>query len=333
MRGATGVAATTGVDGARRDVPSAVLGLDIGGTKLAAGVVDGAGKVLSFTLASTNADEGPERGLERLFELGRQAVAESGLGWERIGMVGIGSGGPLDATRGVLIAPPHLPGWRDVPIVALAEETFGLPVALENDATAAAAGEHRFGAGAGTRNMVYLTISTGVGGGTVIEGKLYRGASGNGGELGHVTVDWTGRHCRGCGRKGCLEAYVSGTSIAERAQEAGMGTVTAADVSAAAKAGDPTATAVWSATTDALACGLTSIVNLFEPELVVLGGGVVSGTGEQLLAPVRERVRAESMAPAGGAAEIVQSPLGDHVGVVGAAVIAFDRLGSLRRPD
>lgn len=333
MSAMTGAAATTGVDGAGVEASLAVLGLDIGGTKLAAGVVAGDGKVMSFTVTSTNAEDGPERGLERLFELGRKAVAESGLGWERIGVVGIGSGGPLDATRGVLIAPPHLPGWRDVPLVALAEEAFGLPVVLENDATAAAAGEHRFGAGAGTRNMVYLTISTGVGGGSVIEGNLYRGASGNGGELGHVTVDCGGRHCRGCGRKGCLEAYVSGTSIAERAEEAGMGSVTAADVSAAAKAGDPVATAVWDATTDALACGLTSIVNLFEPELVVLGGGVVSGTGEQLLGPVRERVRAESMAPAGGAAEIVQSALGDHVGVVGAAVIAFDRLGSLQRPD
>jgi glucokinase len=333
MHTVTGATAATGADGARPAPPLAALGLDIGGTKLAAGVVDAEGRVLSFTVTSTNPEEGPERGLERLFGLGRKAVAESGLGWERIGIVGIGSGGPLDTTRGVLIAPPHLPGWRNVPIVALAEEALGLPVALENDATAAAAGEHRFGAGAGTRHMVYLTISTGVGGGTVIEGKLYRGASGNGGELGHVTVDCAGRHCRGCGRKGCLEAYVSGTSIAERAQEAGMGAVTAADVVAAARAGDPVATTVWDATTDALACGLTSIVNLFEPELVVLGGGVVSGAGEQLLAPVRDRVRAESMAPAGGAVEIVQSALGDHVGVVGAAVIAFDRLGSLHRPD
>jgi glucokinase len=310
-----------------------VLALDIGGTKLAAGVVGGDGRVLSFLLTSTNAAEGPERGLERLFELGRAAVAEAGVEWAEIAAVGIGSGGPLDAARGVLIAPPHLPGWRDVPLVALAEAAFGLPVALENDATAAAAGEHRYGAGAGTRNMIYLTISTGVGGGIVIDGSLYRGASGNGGELGHVTVDCAGRHCRGCGRKGCLEAYVSGTSIAERAQEAGMGAVGAAEVSAAARSGDPVATAVWEATTDALACGLTSIVNLFEPELVVLGGGVVSGTGEQLLGPVRERVRAESMAPAGSAAEIVQSALGDHVGVVGAAAIAFDRLGSSSKPE
>lgn len=306
-----------------------VLGLDIGGTKLAAGVVDESGGARSFLVESTRAEEGPERGLRRLFELGRRAVAESGLEWSRIGAVGIGSGGPLDSSRGILVAPPHLPGWLDVPIVAAATEAFGLPVALENDATAAAAGEHRYGAGAGTSHMVYLTISTGVGGGVVIGGRLYRGATGNGGELGHVTVDCDGRVCRGCGRKGCLEAYVSGTSIAERAREAGMaGGLTATDVAAAARAGDPVATEVWNATTVALGCGLTSIVNLFEPELVVLGGGVVSGAGEQLLGPVREHVRRDAMGTAGEVARIVESPLGPHVGVIGAAAIARDRFGA-----
>jgi glucokinase len=323
---ATG-AADAVVDGSASARPAAVLGLDIGGTKIAAGVVDPDGAVRSFAVEPTRADEGPGPGLARLFALGRRAAGESGVSWEELGAVGIGAGGPLDARAGILLEPPHLPGWVDVPIVALAEQSLGLPVVLENDATAAAAGEHRYGAGSGTRNMIYLTISTGVGGGIVIDGRLYRGSSGNGGELGHVTVDCGGRPCRGCGRQGCLEAYVSGTSIAERAREAGMGSVTAKDVAAAAKAGDPVATQVWDATVDALACGLTSIVNLFEPERVVLGGGVVSGTGEQLLGPVRERVRAESMRPA-AAAEVVQSALGEHVGVVGAAAIAYERMAS-----
>jgi glucokinase len=301
-----------------------VLGLDIGGTKLAAGVVDGEGRVLSFALESTLAEQGPERVLERLFELGRRTVAESGLLSGELRAVGIGAGGPLDAERGVLVAPPHLPGWRDVPVSALAAEAFRIPVALENDATAAAAGEHRYGAGAGVRNMVYLTISTGVGGGVVIDGSLYRGAGGNGGELGHVTVDWHGRPCRGCGRRGCLEAYVSGTSIAERAREAGLAVDSAEEVARLAGEAEATAVQVWNETVDALACGLTSIVNLFEPELVVLGGGVTNA-GEQLIGPVRLRVRADSMKPAGDAAEIVRSVLGDHVGVVGAAAIVQER--------
>ena len=305
-----------------------VLALDIGGTKLAAGVVDTAGGVRSFIVESTQAEEGPERGLERLFALGRSAVEESGVAWPAISAVGIGAGGPLDAARGVLIAPPHLPGWVNVPLTQLAEEALGIPAALENDATAAAAGEHRFGAGAGTRHMIYLTISTGVGGGIVIDGRLYRGAGGNGGELGHVTVDCDGRPCRGCGRRGCLEAYVSGTSIAERAREAGMDGAVAADVAAAAKTGDPVASAIWDETVDALACGLTSVVNLFEPELVVLGGGVVSGTGEQLLGPVRTRVLADSMPPAAAVVQIVEAALGERVGVVGAAAIAIERIGA-----
>jgi glucokinase len=179
--------------------------------------------------------------------------------------------------------------------------------------------------------MVYLTVSTGVGGGVVIDGSLYRGSMGNGGELGHVTVDWHGRPCRGCGRLGCLEAYVSGTSIAERAQEAGLSYATAEDVAAAAREGDAGAKAVWDETVEALACGVTSIVNLFEPELIVIGGGV-SRSGEQLIGPVRELVRSSTMKPAGEKADIVASAFGDHVGVVGAAAIVYDRaaLGETR---
>jgi glucokinase len=305
---------------------SPVLALDIGGTKLAAGVVDVEGQVHSFAVEPSRAHEGPESALPRLFELGRRAVAESGLEWPAIEAVGIGCGGPLDIERGVLIAPPHLPGWHDVPVVQLARAAYERPVTLENDATAAAAGEHRWGAGAGVRHMVYLTISTGVGGGVVIDGSLYRGASGNGGELGHVTVDWRGRQCRGCGRRGCLEAYVSGTSIAERAQEAGLPFATAEDVASAARDGDAGAGALWRETVEALACGLISIVNLFEPELVVLGGGVTR-SGELLVEPVREAVRAGAMRPAGEAVDVVLSPFGDRVGVVGAAAIVYDRAG------
>jgi len=300
--------------------PRAVLGLDIGGTKIAAGVVDADGVVHGFLAAPADADSAT--GVRRLFELGRQAIAGSGTD---VDAVGIGCGGPLDSEEGVLIAPLHLPGWRDVPIAELATEAFGRPAVLDNDATAAAAGEHRYGAGRGTRTMVYLTISTGVGGGVVIDGAVQRGRSGNGGELGHVTVDWHGRRCRGCGRLGCLEAYCSGTSIAERAVEAGMdGGVSAADVAAAARLGDEVASRVWDETCEALACGITSIANLFEPELVVLGGGVLR-TGEQLLAPVREQVAAQVIGPA---VSIVAAASGDAVGVVGAATVAYERLNA-----
>jgi glucokinase len=321
-----GARAALGGDGVRAGRRSQVLGLDIGGTKIAAGVVGADGAVHGFAVAPTDAARGPAAGLERLFALARRAVADSGSSWDRIEAVGIGCGGPLDRDRGVLIAPLHLPGWTDVPITERVTAALERPAVLENDATAAAAAEHRFGAGRGTRHMIYLTVSTGIGGGVVIDNRLYHGSTGNGGELGHVTVDWHGRECRGCGRRGCLEAYASGTSIAERAQAGGMTDATAADVAAAARAGDPLATKVWNETCEALACGVTSLVNVFEPELVVIGGGV-SRAAEQLLGPVRDLVHAETIGPLGRKVGIVQSVLGDAVGVVGAAVVAYERLG------
>uniref|UniRef100_A0AAU2W0M1 ROK family protein n=1 Tax=Streptomyces sp. NBC_00008 TaxID=2903610 RepID=A0AAU2W0M1_9ACTN len=319
----------------------AVLALDIGGTKLAAGVVARDGSVRSFVTCPTRVEEGPDAALERLFALGRDALTAAGIApesaAERLAGCGIGCGGPLDSEAGVLIAPPHLPGWLDIPITQLAYEQYGLFAVLDNDGTAGAAGEWRFGAGRGTRHLVYLTVSTGVGGGVILDGRTYRGATGNGGEPGHVTVRSDGRPCRGCGRTGCLEAYASGTSIAERAREA-LATghpqsvlaalprpgPTAADVAAAARDGDPLATALWDETTDLLAEGLASIVNLYEPEVVVLGGGVTR-SGEQLLSPVREKTRRLAMGPASNA-RIVRAGAGDRAGVLGAAAVALERL-------
>jgi glucokinase len=308
---------------------TAVLALDIGGTKLAAGLVDRAGRARSFLVEPTPAAAGPGPVLERLFALGRKAVADAGADWADVAAVGIGCGGPLDVERGVVLAPPHLPGWLDVPVTELAERAFDRPAALDNDGTAAADAEFRFGAGVGTRHMVYLTLSTGVGGGAVLDGRIYRGATGNGAELGHVVVDRRGRACRGCGGRGCLEAYVSGTSIAARAREsldagsslAGLDTLTAADVAEHAAAGDPLAARVWRQTTDALGSGLTSIVNMLEPELIVLGGGVTRA-GEALLGPAREAVRAAAMTPGGRTVRVERAALGDRVGVVGAAAVA-----------
>jgi glucokinase len=320
-----GTRAAVAEDGAATQPRGPVLGLDIGGTKLAAGVVEPDGSVQGFAVVPAEAQRGPDDSLARLFELGRAALVEAGVAADELTGIGIGCGGPLDPERGVLIAPLHLPGWHDVSVTAIAGAAFGVPAVLDNDATAAAAAEHRFGAGRGTRNMIYLTVSTGVGGGVILDGHVYRGSTGNGGELGHVTVDWHGRECRGCGRRGCLEAYASGTSIAERAREAGMAASAASDVAAAALAGDPVALRVWDETCEALACGITSLANLFEPELVVIGGGV-SRVGEQLLAPVRALVRAQAIEPAGRELGIVQAALGDSVGVVGAAAIAYERL-------
>ncbi|MDQ3404902.1 MAG: ROK family protein, partial [Actinomycetota bacterium] len=199
--------------------PRHVLGLDIGGTKLAAGVVDHDGTVRSFLVTPTRKEEGPGPVLSRLFALGAKALAESTVDSAALAGVGIGCGGPLDPGVGTVHEPPHLPGWRHVPVASKVRAAFGVPAVLDNDAAAAALAEHRFGAGRGLAHLVYLTISTGVGGGVIIDGTPYRGATGNAAELGHLTVRRGGRLC-GCGRSGCLEAYVSGSAIAARAREA-----------------------------------------------------------------------------------------------------------------
>lgn len=308
---------------------TAVLALDIGGTKLAAGVVTPDGAVHGMVVEPTRRTEGPDVIIPRLFDLGRRAIAESGVA-EPMAAVGISCGGPLDADAGVLTGPLHLPGWIDIPIVRLAGEEFGLPAALENDASLAALAEQRHGAARGARSMMYLTISTGIGGGAVFDGALYRGAAGNGGEFGHITVERGGRLCL-CGRRGCLEAYASGTSIGVRADErlaSGASSVlvapvTAQQVAVAASQGDSVATAVWDETVDLLGQAVTDLVNILEPQVVVLGGGVTR-SGAQLLDPVRRTVLAGAMGPARGAVRVELAALGDAVCVVGAGELALD---------
>jgi glucokinase len=314
-----------------------VLALDIGGTKLAVAVVTAEGAVHGLVVEPTRREEGWREVTRRLFDMGHRAVDRAGFG--PVAAVGIACGGPLDPASGLVLCPPNLPGWAEVPIGPLAADAFGVPFALQNDATAGAIAEYRFGAGRGTSTMLYLTISTGVGGGAVVNRTLHRGAADNGGEFGHIIVHRGGRRC-GCGRRGCVEAYASGTAIAERAREAlargasstlaALPAPTAADVSAAAAAGDPLAAAVWAETVDLLGAAVTDLVNVFEPDLVVLGGGVTRA-GAMLIEPVRRLVAGEAMAPAARAARIVPAAHGDLVSVVGAGAIGHDLLARGQR--
>lgn len=307
-----------------------VLALDIGGTKLATAVVTPDGRTHGSLTEPTRKERGPDEVIAHLFDMGRRSMAAAGV--DSVTAVGISCGGPLDAAAGVLTGPLHLPGWIEVPIVDLAQRAFGVPAVLENDATAAVLGEHRYGAARDADIALYLTISTGVGGGAVIGGRLHRGAAGNGGEFGHLMVRPGGRDCM-CGRRGCLEAYASGTSIAARAREL-LATdprpsvlrhehpVRAEHVSHAAAAGDELARELWDETTFLLGQALTDLVNVFEPHVVVLGGGVTR-SGDLLLEPVRAAVRRDAMPPA-ALARIAVAALGDEVCVVGAAALAFD---------
>jgi glucokinase len=307
--------------------PRPVLALDIGGTKLATAVVTTDGKTHGLVVEPTPRDHDWRAATRQLFNMGRRSIEQARVGG--IEAVGIGCGGPLDAPAGLLLCPPHLPGWLDVPIGPMAADEFGVPFALQNDATVAAIAEYRYGAGRRTSTMLYLTVSTGVGGGAIINGSPHLGAARNGGEFGHLTVRRGGRLCS-CGRHGCVEAYASGTSIAARAREAltaggastlaALPTVTAAHVSAAAAAGDPLARAIWAETVDLLGAAVTDLVNVFEPDLVVLGGGVTR-SGAMLIEPVRDLVAAEAMAPAARVARVVLTELGDLAVVVGAGAI------------
>ncbi|MGE5676360.1 MAG: ROK family protein, partial [Mycobacterium leprae] len=279
-----------------------ILGIDIGGTKLAAGVVTMDGRQISEDRVPSYASEGPDAVIERLIALCRRVVELAGVSWEQIIAAGVGCGGPLDPKTGVIMEPPNLPGWIDIPLVDRLQKALGIPVYLDNDANAAALGEFRFGAGRGVQNLVYLTVSTGIGGGIIIGGQLYQGENGNAGELGHMSVSYNGRACN-CGGRGCLEAYCSGTSIATRAREAVAaddsyslllklaGTperITAETLAAALDQYDPMAMQVWAETIEILGAGIASVINVFNPQRVVLGGGITN-FGDKLFVPLRQQ--------------------------------------------
>ena len=302
------------------------LALDIGATKLAVALVAADGDVLGIDRTPTLRDEGPAAVLERLFDLADRVRAGA-----PITAVGIACGGPLDARSGVLLGPLHLPGWDHVDIVRLVEERFGVPALLVNDASAGAWGEFRAGAARGAGSEVYLTVSSGLGGGAVLDGRLLAGATTNGGEFGHVCVRPGGRRCT-CGRLGCAEAYVAGTQLVERAREAmaaGRGSALAEvpDLDAAAivrlATDDALAGELWA---DALAClaqVVTDLVNVLEPEVVVLDGGLTHV--EALVDAVRAAVRADAVAPVRRVVRIERAALGGTAPAVGTGLLALER--------
>jgi glucokinase len=309
-----------------RDVIAAI---DIGGTKIALGLAGLDGQTLPFRRFPTRVERGPRPIIdEATGELERMA-AEAGA---RILAVGIGCGGPLDRRRGLILSPPNLPGWDEFPIVKQVEEKFGVPVLLDNDANAAALGEHEYGAGRGLRHLVYITISTGIGGGLIIHNQLVHGVGDGAGEVGHMVVAPDGPPC-GCGARGCLEALCSGTSIARRASErldadvrpstlraGGEEKITAHSVVEAARAGDALACEVWDETIHYLALGLSNIIAALAPEAIILGGGV-SAAGDQLLSPLRRRVRESVKIMPVEQVQILQASLGGDSGIYGALII------------
>ncbi|MEE1766761.1 ROK family protein [Streptomyces sp. JV185] len=300
-----------------------VAALDIGGTKIAAALVDGDGALLVRAQRPTPARESAETVMGAVTEVLAE-LSGSPL-WARATAVGIGSAGPVDASAGT-VSPVNVPGWRDFPLVErVGKAAGGLPVGLVGDGVAMTAAEHWLGAARGYDNALCMVVSTGVGGGLVLGGKLHPGPTGNAGHIGHVSVDLDGDPCP-CGSRGCVERIASGPNIARRALEAGWrpgpdGDASAAAVAAAARAGDPVALASFERAAQALAAGIAATAALVEIDIAVIGGGV-AGAGDILFAPLRRALRQYATLSFIRRIEVTPAVMGTDAGLVGAAAAA-----------
>jgi glucokinase len=314
--------------------PKYTVGIDLGGTQIRACLADRDGAILRQAQRLTQAREGPAAVLERIKGTIREVLGDTPPA-DVLG-IGIASPGPLDPRTGVVIAPPNLLGWDHVPLADIMQEEFGLPVYVNNDANLAGLAEFRFGAGRGTTDLVYLTVGTGIGGGIICDGRLLMGAHGLAGEPGHATVEPHGPRCN-CGQVGCLEVMSSGPAIARQAaewigqgqhsllsQELDSGSeLTAEMVGNAALRGDEVALRAVAQAARYLGIGVLNLIHIFDPDVVVLGGGVTK-LGGLLFEPVRAWVRDRAMAPVQRETPIVPAALGDQVGLLGAVAWAAE---------
>lgn len=308
-----------------------VVGIDIGGTNIVAGTVaeDGS-ELLGLVSQPTFPEQGADAVMARIVKLAGDSMKASG---KTIAGLGIGSPGPLDTQRGIVLLTPNL-GWTNFPLRDRLQSALNLPATLDNDANCAVFGEWWRGAARGARHVVGLTIGTGIGGGIVLDGAIYHGASDIAGELGHMSIDSTGRRCK-CGNYGCLEAYASGPNIAARAVEgieAGaesalpkyvqgdLERVTAQVVYEAAHDGDEYALEVVRDTAKFLGAGVANVINIFNPEVVVICGGVTLA-GAKLFDPLRSEVKRRAFKPAVQVCRIVPGELTGTAGVYGAAAV------------
>ncbi|MHB8895948.1 MAG: ROK family protein [Candidatus Geothermincolia bacterium] len=316
-----------------------VIGSDIGGTKIAVGAVDARGAIILRHEAPTPASDG-DRVVETLMEMVASSVEAARSEGFRVLGVGIGAAGFILHEEGIVLESPNI-AWSDVPLRALVTEASNLPVFLDNDANAAAAGEHFAGACKGVDDFIYLTMGTGIGGGIFVNGRLYRGHRGTAAELGHMTVDPSGPVC-GCGRRGCLEAMASGTALEREAarlaesSEASLlmemsggetGLITGEMVSAAADRGDPAALEAFKRIGYYLGLGVVNLIHAFDPEMVVIGGGVAR-SGRHLTEELEKAVKENGLPSLVSGTSIKLSTLGGDAGLIGAGAIAWEGIGN-----
>jgi glucokinase len=290
-----------------------VIGLDIGGTKLAGGVLTREALLLDRRERPTRAAEGVEVSLGQVWEILGELV-ECARGHGPIDGIGICAPGPLNPKTGVIFNPTNMPGWVNVPLAEEVTRCFALPCRVENDANGAGLAEALFGAGRGCSSVFYVTLSTGIGTGVILNGQVYHGKNGFAGEGGHVTVDYRSAAVCNCGNIGCIEALASGTSIARRAGRS------AEELARAASAGDPVAARLLDETAEMLAAWLGSVVSLLDPDIIVIGGGV-SRIGEPLFSKLRELVPRRTINPFAAQTPIVPAALDRDVGIYGGAAV------------
>ncbi|GMA65032.1 ROK family protein [Alicyclobacillus fastidiosus] len=303
------------------------IGVDLGGTKILTGLVDESGVIYKTVECPTAAQQGPDAVIDQLI----RSIDEVAGSVERkeICGIGIGAPGPLNPVTGVVLSPPNLPGWDNIPLRQIIEAKCGLPTFLENDANVAALAEHRFGAGRGVEDMVYITVSTGVGAGLILNGRLYGGAGGYAGEVGHTVVDTNGRLCD-CGNRGCLEAVASGTAIARKAEQVFQRPMSAKDVAIMAENGSLEAKAILDEAMHYLGMGIVSIVNVFNSSRIVIGGGV-SRIGDAMFEPLRHAVRELAFPAPAAMVEIMPAELGLNSGLLGGAALPLAQLAELKK--
>ncbi len=327
--------------------PPFFLGIDLGGTQIKAGVVDDKGrKIHAIDPIPTEAKRGPDVGLDNLARAGHRAVEESGVGWDAIAGVGLGSPGTMDIRAGMLLDPPNLPGWTDLPIRQRLAERLGKSTVLQNDGNAAAYGEYWVGAGRDVRSLVMFTLGTGIGCGVVDEGRIVEGRHSHGAECGHIIIQMDGGRTCSCGKSGHLEAYASATAVVKRAIEAiehqpdsalkgihDRGELSSKAINDAAEAGDPLAARLMDETARYLAVGAVSLMHTIDPDLVLFGGGMIAA-GPGFLDAIRSYILRYAFPIPAKETRIEFAGLGGDAGFIGAAGCArIAHRASFSHPD
>jgi glucokinase len=296
-----------------------VIGVDLGGTKIAAGVVDRTGTAISRSERET-----PTSDEDTLLATLDDVVAD--LWDDEIGAIGLGVPSTVDQRTGTAVMSVNIP-FADVPLRDRVSKRFGVPCGIDNDGNAAAIAEWQVGAGRGTRHMIMLTLGTGVGGGLILDGRPYRGFVGAAAELGHVVVEYDGRPCQGfCTGRGHLEAYATGVAASSDAEEAFGEGADSRVLLERAREGDEKALEILDAIGRRLGAAMGSFVNIFNPEAIVVGGGWGEAAGEFLFTPAREVMRREALVPGRDMVRVVPAELGPEAGLVGAGFVAFEAL-------